>query len=745
MRIPTAYPLVSLAFGIVVAECFPSSYSVVAVIASCVLIFFGLLIQRHKEATFQTSGKDTTKFLCVIGLALVCLGYALAIAQTPGNDARHYTHRCVVGERYLLSVRIAEPPSQSSKTVKFTAKVEQVKDSAGWHTSCGKLIVFAARDAQTLQLQAGDKLLMYTLLKLPSNAANPHQFDYRKYLRHKGILWQCYITSAQYHLIEHDTYSIASKLARLRNYTRDIITHTALTSGQQGITEALLLGWKDDVDETTQAQFRDAGITHLLCVSGLHVGIVSVLIGWCLSFLPGRPRSRILKGFIQMIGVWFFVALSGMAPSAMRAGLMFSFIIVGKMMSNPPPTLNVIASSALVLLVAHPSLLFDVGFELSYSAVIGIVVLNRPMQNLLPLFATQSNINHLPQQDADSSSVRKAVVNAALWLGRKFWALVCVSTSAQLATLPLVLYYFHQFPLYFLIANVTIVPFAGVLMATLIAMVLLSWFPLVAHVLAWTLSAELKAINNITCWVSQLPHALIEGIYFDGIMAVLCGLLLVALAWKANNREKKHAIVRWSMLGLSLLLVVYIVAVCLGHKKQQKLIVYSTPHTTAVEYISRRKSLLVVANRAKDSIHNDIGYQRDNNMIYCGVKHSSTVYLRDEQRWRNQVPQGSGNGNYLMLGSTKMLVVDRSNCAVLRRRAEQLQAPHFSERLKYIVFSETPYISVAQLCKLYDFDTLIIAFNNSPRYRAGWHKECAAVGVGYYDVAEQGAFVREFR
>ncbi len=409
-----------------------------------------------------------------------------------------------------FSVRFCDTPRPTPKCYKSVAEVTSVDG----HPSHGKVLLYIRQDSAAASLRYGDSLSIAARPQSPRNWRS--DFDYRRYLRRKGILWQCYVPSDCWQTLAHDsTFSLLgwSKGIQLRMVGR--IRQSNLTLRQQGIAEALLLGWRDDVDEATQQQFRDAGITHLLCVSGLHVGIVAWLAGAALFFLGRKRWQRVVKGIVQIGVVWLFVLLTGMAPSTLRAGVMFSLLLIGDMLQRQPNSLNSLCTSMLLLLLIKPMLLFDVGFQLSYAAVAGIVLLNQPLQQLLP----------------HSSKWY-------LWLPQKAWQLICLSTSAQLATLPLVLYHFHQFPLYFLIANLTVVPFAGVLLASVLLMLLVGG--------GWAttlLRYELVAVDRLTRWISSLPHAMLTDIYCSLPVALIITALILNLTLLLYTYRKGDATV----------------------------------------------------------------------------------------------------------------------------------------------------------------------------------------------------------
>lgn len=257
-----------------------------------------------------------------------------------------------------------------------------------------------------------------------------------------------------------------------------------------GVAEALALGWKADVGRDTKAHYRNAGLAHLLAVSGLHVGILAGIVGVLFWWTGRERRGRIIRGSLQLLAVWGFALITGAAPSTLRAALMFSMFIVNDMVGRRVVPLNLLALAAIVMLLAEPLLLYDVGWQLSFSAVAGILLAQPAIRAL-----------HTP-----------------------FGQAAAVSVAATLATLPVVVATFHRLPLYFIIANVIVVPAAGVILALSLLYMLLP-----CAVTAWPLQMLLRGTDSLTEWVGSLPYAVAEDIYLSAPMLAAVTLLVVGL------------------------------------------------------------------------------------------------------------------------------------------------------------------------------------------------------------------------
>jgi competence protein ComEC len=274
-----------------------------------------------------------------------------------------------------------------------------------------------------------------------------------------------------------------------------------LENRQAGVAEAMTLGWRGDIEPGLLNQFRDAGIMHLLCVSGLHVGLLAVMVGWLFFGFGEERRGRVIRGSLQLLAIWGFALITGLAPATVRAALMFSFFVVSHMMGRRTDSMNLLALAAIVMLVADPRLLFDVGWQLSFSAVAGILMA-RP--------AIQAFRN-------------------------PFWRVMVVSLAATLATLPVTLSIFHTFQPYFLIANIIIVPLAALILGLSLLYMILPC-PLFALPLWWLLECS----DRLTAAISRLPGATINDIEISPLGAVLLALAIFFIFITINIALRRY-------------------------------------------------------------------------------------------------------------------------------------------------------------------------------------------------------------
>ena len=333
---------------------------------------------------------------------------------------------------------------------------------------CGDIRLYFRDDTLARTLRYGDTLLLH---------------GYPDTLRRS-----IYLTSDHYIIVGRDSTSLRARSEMLRQRLLRRMQQGPLRNG--GVAEALALGWKSDIGSDTKAHYRNAGLAHLLAVSGLHVGLLAAMVGGLFWWTGRERRGRVVRGALQLVAVWLFAFITGLAPSTMRASLMFSMFIVNDMVARRVVPLNLLALAAIVMLVADPLLIYDVGWQLSFSAVAGILLAQPVIRTL-------------------HTSVGQAAA---------------VSIAATLATLPIVVSTFHRLPLYFVAANVIVVPAAGIILGLSLLYMLLP-----CAVTAWPLSLLLQGVDALTAWVGELSYAVMEGINLSVPLLVALTLLVVVL------------------------------------------------------------------------------------------------------------------------------------------------------------------------------------------------------------------------
>lgn len=381
--------------------------------------------------------------LVPVALAIF-VGILLAHYLLP-SPTRLWTHHC--NEKAFLEVHLTETPSPRSKSYKAQADVLAVDGNP----CSGSIRLYLRPDSTAATLRYGDRLLL-------------HGYP-------DTVKQTIYVTSDHYIVTARDSTSLHARSERLRMRLLHRMQAGPLDHRYAGVAEALTLGWRADIDPDTQASYRDAGIAHLLAVSGLHVGLVAAMVGLMLFWVSREQRGRIIRGSIQLTAVWLFALITGLAPSTVRAALMFSLFIVSDILGRRTPRFNLLAAAAIVMLITKPMLLFDTGWQLSFSAVAGIMFVTPIIRNY--------RLRLIPTIGA------------------------CI--AATIATLPITITTFHRFYPYFLIANVVIVPFSAFILGFS-----LLYMALPCCATAWPVEILLRTTEAVTSWVASLPGAVIN-------------------------------------------------------------------------------------------------------------------------------------------------------------------------------------------------------------------------------------------
>jgi competence protein ComEC len=411
-----------------------------------------------------------------------------------------------VADQYLAEV--IQYDVQKPNSFENLLELKSVKTSAGWSTAVGKVLVYHQNETHLLP---GQILLIKKAPEVIPAPKNPNEFDYKDFLARKGIFHRQFLGKNFQILSTDQTSDIRFFLDHLRQKMVLMLEAKIPDPDSRQVALALLLGQKQKLDPEINKAYSETGLMHILAVSGLHVAIIYAIFLFLLKLL--RLKKHQTKYFlIGVIGIiWLYAFLTGLPPSVLRAATMFSLITLGQMRDRKPSIYNVLAFSAMLLITVNPDVIFDLGFQLSYLAVAGIVLIQPLILNWW-----------LP-----SSKV-----------GEYFWQLTAVSIAAQLVTFPLSVYYFHVFPTYFLIANLFVIPISFLNMQVGVPLMILGWIPYLGEVLGWILSWLVWSQNQVTLLIHVLPVGTVNRLTMSLTGMILIWLLtLIWSGWQFGPRR----------------------------------------------------------------------------------------------------------------------------------------------------------------------------------------------------------------
>ncbi len=411
------------------------------------------------------------------------------------------------GQGYLAEVqRYDLPKANSSENL---LAVFAIKREQGWSSQKALVLVYHQMEEA---LHPGQVIWVPANPEPVAPPSFPDEFNYKRFLAAKGIHFRQFLGKKLQVLPLKPSNELNFAMEHLRHYFAGVIDQYVQRPESKQIALALLLGQKESLGKEVKQAYSATGTQHILAVSGLHVGIIYSILLLPLTFFKQKGKLLQKSYLILVLGlIWIYALMTGFSPSVVRAVVMFSLVTLGQMRKRKPSIWNILAFSALLLLVLDPAIQTDLGFQLSYLAVAGIVGL----QPILLRMWTPSN----------------RVLDY-------FWQMATVTLAAQLITSPLTLHYFHTFPTYFLVANLLIVPLSYIILCAGVPFLLLAWIPMVGSFLGAIVDFLLFVQNEITYTLQEFPAALWQGIYLSlaGMLAIW-GMLWIWGNWELGNRK----------------------------------------------------------------------------------------------------------------------------------------------------------------------------------------------------------------
>lgn len=629
-------------------------------------------------------------------LCLFSAGFFLVPVKHELNNPSHFNN--YDGDTKALLVKITEPPTEKPNSIRLFCNVAGIKDSLNWHQTEGRLIVYLQKDSFSSGLKYGDLVLCYGSPKIIKPPLNPHEFNYKRHLANMGIFSQLYCPSGAWRKTgTNEGNTLLKPIYSIRERLINILKNSSLHQQEFAVASALLLGHREALDQELLQSFSASGAIHILCVSGLHVGIVYLVLSVCFSFMDKNAFLRTLRTILTIISIWLYAAITGFSPSTNRAAIMFSFMALGGIFERQTNTYNTLAASAFLLIFTNPFVITKVGFQLSYLAVLGIITFQPPLAKLL-VFKNK--------------------------LASYIWGIITVSLAAQLATAPLSIYYFNQFPNFFLLTNLVAIPLTSIILYTGIAFFALSFIPLLSQLLSSCLYFLIKALNNSVIFVEGLPFSLSQSLYLSTMALLLISAGIVSLAFFIQLKNNK-----WAYMMLACFIVAS--ADSLLHKynnlAQEKIIVYHTRLGTTIDIINGRQSFLITDNLIYTN-PSLIGYQIDKNKIASRIS-DQTVY--DYKGSSNKQPFFRLNNGLLQASNTTLLILLPGH--------KQL-SPLKPIDVDYLIINRKSKMKAEVLSPRIKFKTLILDASLTNWYHQYWKTKCKENNWDYWSIKDKGFF-----
>lgn len=638
-------------------------------IVSFVAMLVSYLAQRfHKSKHYF---KKLIYIICANTFLMVLANKCCYLYQAK-NETNHYSHYIESSKQNFFAT-IIDIPVQNKTHTKLSFSISGISQNNNWHYATGEIKAYLKGQHPTLK--TGDVVFVNTKLSYLNEPQNPNEFDYKTFLEHKNIFHVTYLNPNDLTFVKTTTLSFSNIGTNIKSKIVSVLKNSGLSQDAFSICTALLVGYDDEITNNVVQQFSHSGTLHILSVSGLHTGVLYGLLIWLFSFFDKANRYKKTTSVIILITLWLFVSITGFCPAVLRAALMLSLILIGKTYNKQSNTYNALFLSAFILLLFNPYLLFDVGFQLSYLAVLGILYFYPILKRIY-----QFDNKYL----------------------QKLWDSVLISVAATLFTLPIALYNFHQFPVWFAFSNMLIIPISMGIMIGAVILIFVYKIGFIKTALVFLINKITLLMLFITNLTDNSNYGFIDSIHFSKLDFVFCSISIYLFLLFIYSRQFKHVIlflsvlIAWNCFGFYLHFV---------QKQTQELVVFHVKQKSAV-VLKTKNSLYIIAPDLSD------------NELNRYVK----PYLLDYYN----VPIRNSKAK-IFSNSTSQLVINPigvSDSLILCS--------------KYLILRNNTLISEEVLQK--KKPTIIADCSNNYTFVKEMKKRCAKAGAAFYSIKESGAF-----
>lgn len=682
-NIPFLRLLVPLAAGIICSWYFSLHWTIGIYLLVAAIPFLLFYMFSNEQQKFRYS------WLPGVGISFSMLGFAVLLTwlkQLP-HQQQWVGHLYKPGD--VVQLRLLEPLSEKQKTYKALAEISTIESNQKTIKVNGNIILYFQKDSAMPALHYGNIIALNKPLQEIKNAGNPGGFDYKRYALFNGITHQLFLKKTDYVVLNATKTSFFwSLIYRTKAYILSVLRKHIKGEQEISVAEALLIGYRDDLDRDLVQAYSNTGVVHVIAISGLHLGLIYWLLLLLFQPLNKYKQLKWLKPLLVLSFLWIFSLLTGAGASVLRAAIMFTFISGADLLNKKGNIYNSMAASAFVLLCYNPFYLWDVGFQLSYAAVLSIVLFMKPIYHWL--------------------SFNNKLLDKA-------WQLNAVTLSAQILTLPLCMYHFHQAPNLFLITNFVAVPLSSLILFGEILLIAVSFIQPIAAFTGTLFSYLLKWMNGFITWADHFTFAVTEGIQHHPLQTILLYAFIAATGiWLLQKNTKA---LKWSVGFLAAFFLLQSFSLY-QTTRQKKLIVYNLSQHTAIDFMLGSQYLF-----KGDTVLLQDGFLRN-----FHLKPSRILY----HSYHSPLMPGSVQNNSYRINGKKIIHINQSY--VFDSLQNRIKAD-------VLIISKNPRLYISDLLKTVDCK-LIVFDSSNPQWKINlWKKDCERLQLNYFCTSEQGAFV----
>ncbi|PCJ98801.1 MAG: competence protein [Flavobacteriaceae bacterium] len=621
---------------------------------------------------FKKQRHNSVWFGLLFGSTTILIGILSVTKAQSKNNVSHYINSDFVTAN-VWSVKIREVLKPNAFSDRY---IGIVKEMGGMEKS-GKIVLNISIDTSRVQLNIDDELFINTSLSSLKSPLNPHQFNYAAYLNGLGIQHQIYLNAANYIKKKSASKTIYGIAASFRNHIILKLKDAHFGKKELPVIQALLLGQRNNISDTLYDDYKNAGAVHILALSGLHIGVILLLLQFILKPLELLPKGKTIKLLVIIVLLWGFAFLAGFSASIIRAVTMFTFVGYALYLNRPTNMFNILALSMFFILLLNPMLLFQVGFQMSYAAVFAITWIYPLLQKLW-----------LPK-------------NLIL---QKGWQLLSVSIAAQLGVLPISLFYFHQFPGLFFVSNILIIPFLGLILGMGIVVIVLALFNSLPSIIVSVYNTIIQIMNTVIGWVAQQEVFIFKNISFDILQLIISYSIIISLILVFTKVSfKRMAMLLFGVIGLQF----WSFYQNYTTGKTEKLMIFHQTRNTIL--LQQSGKLLHVITKHEARVERIVTNYAIAERI-SKIKHQS---LKNAYQFKNE----------------ELLIIDSLGIYPVRHTAP-----------KYVLLTQSPKVNLERLIDSIHPKAIIADGSNYKSDIDKWKKTCAKRKLPFHYTGEKGAY-----
>ncbi|TXE09231.1 ComEC family competence protein [Gelidibacter salicanalis] len=663
----------SLILGILFAAYISVSVTLILGILSALVLALAAILIIEKGQLVKSVG-----FGIVALLTFFVIGIFTYQFHDHKNFKTHYTHHLDTSEKATATVmfRVREVLKSTTYHDKYSVDNLQINNQS----LTGKTLLNLPKDALYDPLQVDDILVSATGLQDLKAPVNPNQFDYKAHLEKQYIYHQIFAERDQLLPISSEIHTLLGYAANLRRSINTELNSKHFKADELALINALLLGQRQDISSEIYDSYSRAGAIHILAVSGLHVGVILYLLNLLFKRLDYIRHGKLIKTILIVLLLWSFAVIAGLSASVTRAVMMFSVVAIGMNLKRPANIYNTLVISMFFLLLFKPMFLFDVGFQMSYLAVLAIV-------------SIQPWLAKLWQPESRSL--------------KKIWQILSVTLAAQIGVVPISLFYFHQFPGLFFLSNLVIIPFLGLILGLGIIVIFLALVNLLPLWFSEVYGSIISYMNHFVGWVSLQERFVFKDIAFSLLQVVAAYVFIFGFVLLIRRQNFRR--LAFVMVGV---LCFQLAAIYDNYSNQSE---------AFVVFHKNRNSLIAIKSNARLEVHHNLNADEiSNNTSIRNYKIGNAI----------RAIHYDSLENIYRLDHHTILVVDSLGVF----RIPKLHPD-------YVLLRDSPKINLTRLIETSPPKMIIADGSNYKSYIQRWEATCAAKKIPFHKTSEKGAFI----